>query len=1065
MPPSQDPPSGHISIRGARQHNLKNLDLDLPLGQLTVITGPSGSGKTSLAFHTLFAEGQRRYVETFSPYVRQFFDRMDKPAVDRIDGIPPAIAIEQKNTIRTTRSTVGTLTEINDYLKLLYPRLAKAHDPRTGKEIRPDTPASILKSILGEHSGQNLLITFPVTLPENTALADFLPILNSQGYLRLLLPDGQVLRTDTVAGLQPGDPNQRAVGSQPADTANAANNPPQTLHIIQDRLKASENNSSRLHEALETALRLGKGQCAVFNPESATHEHFDTTWHPLRQPTPALFSFNNPLGACPDCRGFGRVIGIDLDKAIPDHRLSLKKGAIKPFEGERGAECQRDLLRHCPAVGIDPRTPYRELSPGQQHWIKYGERTKKSPLSSLEQSEQLWEEGKWYGIKGFFDWLETKSYKMHVRVFLARYRAYTTCDTCQGTRLQPEALAFTIKNKTLPELWQVPIDELATFARDLQSEILAAPSADPSLKLILDEITSRLHYLQQVGLGYLTLDRPARTLSGGEIARVNLTTCLGSALTHTLFVLDEPTVGLHARDIGRLTGIMHSLRDKGNTLLVVEHDDAVMHAADRLLDIGPGSGEHGGQLTYQGPPPRNLGVPPETTSPPRNLGVSPETTSPATKSHKSPQSLHPAAEGSQGKLSSATLPYLSGQKSIPRPENYRAATRFLEIRHATCHNLKDLSLDLPLDTFVCLTGVSGSGKSTLAHPVIHRHLARHFGHPLDEEPAPAELSGLEQLADVQLIDQSPLARTPRSTPAVLLGAFTHIRELFALQTGESPGFFSFNSGKGRCDRCGGNGFEKVEMQFLSDLFLTCPACHGSRYNAAALQHHYQGQNIADILQLTATEALDFFRAEGFQPADPSHPRRLEAHNTSPPTKKEAALLGKIATKLQPLIDTGLGYLRLGQPLNTLSGGEAQRLKLCQLLTQIPTSKSKVDASSTLLILDEPTTGLHFTDIEKLLRIFHRLVDSGYSLLVIEHHLDVIKNADHIIDLGPEAGQHGGQITAQGSPEEVAQTDTHTGRALASLGKTQKAKNSQPKATPATQSPNPPLESSSLGSCV
>ena len=931
-----------ICIRGARQHNLKNLNLEIPVGKITVVTGPSGSGKSSLAFHTLYAEGQRRYVETFSPYVRQFFDRMDKPEVDRIDGIPPAIAIEQKNTIRTTRSTVGTLTEVNDYLKLLYPRLAKGFHPKTGEEVRPDNPKSILEWVTLNHQDENILVLFPIPVPSYTTPDDLFPFLNSQGYLRIYLDD-KVIRTDSAPSLK---------------------KLPREVLIIQDRLKVTVRNKSRLTESFEQALALGKGTAAVSSAEGVL-KTFTTSWAPLVKPTPSLFSFNSPLGACNNCRGFGKVIGIDLDKAIPNHLISLRKGAIKPFQGERGEDCQRDLLKNCKEAGINPNLRWNELDPDQQRWVKYGERSNKSPLSSLEQSEALWQEGRWYGIQGFFDWLETKAYKMHVRVFLSRYRAYTECPECQGTRLQPDALHFKILGKTLPELWHIPLDQLLSFFEEITAS--HAP-LDKTTDLVLHEITSRLSYLCQVGLGYLSLDRQARTLSGGEIARVNLTTCLGSALTQTLFVLDEPTVGLHHRDINRLTRVMHNLRDKGNTLVVVEHDEAVMHQADQLIDMGPEAGEHGGEITYQGPAKTN------------------------------------------SKNKSLTLQYLSGKKSIPLPRKLRETRAHLSIKEASANNISNLSLDLPLGVFTCLTGVSGSGKSTLAHPIIYNNLARHFGLSIDDEPAPAKITGIDELRGVELIDQSPLSRTPRSTPAVLLGAFEHIRQLLSLTSSAkrdhlTPGYFSFNSGSGRCQRCSGNGFEKVEMQFLSDLYLTCPECNGTRFTKAAESYRYHQKSVVDFLRLTASEAMEFL--EGIEGL----------------TNKENLLLSKTRKALQPLVETGLGYLRLGQPLNTLSGGEAQRLKLCRLLT------STSGSVNTLLVLDEPTTGLHFSDIEKLLTVFHRLVDVGYSLLVIEHQADVIKNADHVIEIGPEAGLNGGLIVFEGTPKQLAKKKTHTGLAI------------------------------------
>jgi excinuclease ABC subunit A len=939
-----------IALRGCRQHNLRGIDLDIPLGKLTVVTGPSGSGKSSLAFHTLYAEGQRRYVETFSPYVRQFFDRMDKPLVDSIEGIPPAIAIEQKNHVRTTRSTVGTLTEINDYLKLLYARLAIGFDPKTGDEIRPDSPESAAAWADENLPGENILVTFPIPVPADAKPEDLFPFLNSQGYLRVLIK-GETLRTDETP---------------PAKL-------PAALLVIQDRLKVTTRNRSRLLEALEAAFNLGKGHATISLSENSKlktekSRSFTTSWtnprtgFTLRAPTPALFSFNSPLGACPKCRGFGRVIGIDLDKAVPDPSLTLRQGAIKPFQGDRGEECQRDLVRNCRERGIDLNTPWEDLDEDTREWIYYGDRRTSSP----EDLEELWQSGGWYGVKGFFDWLGTKAYKMHVRVFLSRYRSYTTCDACRGKRLQPESLCFKIEGKSLPDLWQLPIAELLPFASSLITGHSALGTKDSTLKLVLTEIHSRLHYLSEVGLSYLTLDRPTRTLSGGEVERVNLTTCLGASLTGTLFVLDEPTVGLHPRDIDRLVGVMHGLRDKGNTLVVVEHEQTVMEAADNLVDIGPGAGQHGGTVIFHG------------------------------------------AVG-KSKSKTGTLPWLTGEKSIAVPKKRRKPTkRKLSIKGATRHNIHKLDADIPLGLFVCLTGVSGSGKSTFAKGILYLNVARKLGIETNEDPAPIrELLGTNHLDGIELVDQTAVARTPRSTPAVYLGAFDPIRQLFAC-TEEAKardlktGFFSFNSGEGRCDRCAGNGFEKVEMQFLSDIYVTCPDCEGKRYKPSTLEFHYRGKSIHDILDSTVSEAIEFYEDKNGIP--PSHAKRHD----------------QIIKILTPLVQVGLGYLKLGQALNTLSGGESQRLKLCQLL-------SASSAGNKLLILDEPTTGLHFSDIENLLAVFQQLVDSGHSLLVIEHNLDVIKSADWIIDLGPEAGKGGGRIVAQGSPEQVAKASTPTAK--------------------------------------
>jgi excinuclease ABC subunit A len=952
-------PVSAIRIHGCRQHNLRNLSLDIPLGKLTVVTGPSGSGKSSLAFHTLYAEGQRRYVETFSPYVRQFFDRMDKPDVDSIEGIPPAIAIEQKNHVRTTRSTVGTLTEINDYLKLLFARLAEGRDPRTGEIIRPDSPESAAAWALEHVSGRAVVVSFPIPIPPGTGARELFSFLNQQGYLRIL-HKGEVLRTDDTP---------------PENIANFG----AAVQVLQDRINLTHRNRARLLEALEAAFHLGKGHATISS--EGLSRVFTTTWtnpatgFTLRAPTPALFSFNSPLGACPKCRGFGRIIGLDLGKAVPDPTLSISKGAIRPFQGERGDECQRDLLRCCKERGLDVRTPWEDLTDQEREWIYYGDSGKTD--ASMEELDELWSSGGWYGVKGFFDWLETKAYKMHVRVFLSRYRSYTTCGACRGRRLQPEAQCFTIHGKTLPDLWAMPVSELVPwFAELLRRQSSAKPN--PALATVLNEVFSRLSYLQQVGLGYLTLDRTTRTLSGGEVERVNLTTCLGASLTGTLFVLDEPTVGLHARDIDRLVSVMHQLRDKGNTLVVVEHEQSVMMAADHLVDLGPGSGRDGGTLIFEGPPPAR--------------GV---------------RASRRSAGGASG-----TIPWLTGQRSIPVPETRRKpAKEVLRIRGASRHNLRKLDLDLPLGRFVCMTGVSGSGKSTLAHDVIYLNLARKLGLDIEDEPAfVREMKITGRISAVRLVDQSAVARTPRSTPAVFLGAFDPIRQLFCeipvgRSAGLKPGFFSFNSGDGRCDRCSGNGFEKVEMQFLSDLYVTCPDCSGKRYKASTMEYLLHGKSVADVLDLTSAEAVEF----------------LSAINDNP---KMARLAAQAVAMLEPLIEVGLDYVRLGQPLNTLSGGESQRLKLCQLIHRSPAA-----AGSELLILDEPTTGLHFSDIRNLLGVFQKLVDAGHSLLVIEHNFEVIKSADWIIDLGPDAGRDGGRIVATGTPEQVAKLESPTGRYL------------------------------------
>ena len=941
-----------ISVRGARQNNLQGIDIDIPLGQLTVITGASGSGKSSLAFQTLYAEGQRRYVETFSPYTRQFFDRMDKPRVDSIDGIPPAIAIEQQNAVKSTRSTVGTITEINEYLKLLFPRICRGYDPVSGEEIEPETTESIhrkARTRFGKDAA--VLVLFSIPVPKDSSRDDLFDFLQQQGYLRVVI-FGEVYRTD--------DPSAYRRKTIPA-----------SVEVVQDRLNL--NRKTRFLEAVERSLFLGRGEVTIADPDLDERMTLAAGWtNPetgvvLPEPTPNLFSFNHPLGACPECRGFGRVIGIDLDKAMPDKSLSIAEGLVRAFWGEAYYECQDDLERCARKKGISLVTPFDELTAEEQKWIVEGE---------IKDEEEAWDMGLWYGVNGFFRWLESRSYKMHVRIFLSRFRSYTTCPKCDGTRLQPDALNFRVNGKSLPDLWQMPIDELLEFVDRIE-----LPRSDRAAETVFQDIRNRIFYLTEVGLSYLDLDRPTRTLSGGEIERVNLTACLGANLTGTLFVLDEPTVGLHPRDVSRLIGVMHRLRDLGNTLVVVEHEESVIRAADHLIDIGPGRGETGGKLVYAGP------------------GCA--TNARAKRELKQ----HPDA---------LTLQYLSGQKSIPIPENTREASDWIEIERATQHNLGKLDVRIPLGVFCCVSGVSGSGKSTLIHSVLFENAARELGMGGSEQPGSCKkITGLSALENIVMVDQSPLTKTPRSTPAVYTGVFEPIRKLFAESIeGKSreitPGYFSFNSGAGRCERCLGNGAERVEMQFLSDLWVTCPECEGRRYTTEALEIQFEGKNVHEVLEMTVTTAIDFF--------EPLKDRKAE----------------KIVDGLRILADVGLGYLRLGQPLTTLSGGESQRLKLVGHLIEKSGKKKKTSKrKTTLFLFDEPTTGLHLDDTRMLLQVFDRLVEAGDSVVVIEHNLDVIKCADHVIELGPGAGKHGGEIVFTGKPANLAASGTETGRYLAS----------------------------------
>ena len=990
--------AGCIEIRGARQNNLKGIDVDLPLGKLTVVTGPSGSGKSSLAFDTIYAEGQRRYVETFSPYMRQFLDRMDKPRVDEIRGIPPAIAIEQANPVKSSRSTVGTMTEINDYLKLLWPRIASAFCPNCGREIRPETAKSVADQVLRDCGGQNILVTFWVSVPAKTEPRAFFDFLQQQGYLRIWI-DNAIVRVDA-------DPKIKRLGAR--------------VQVIQDRITINPENRARLVEAIETALRFGKGKINVIplsdvdQLSTINHQPFSTDWHcahcdlDIRAPTPGLFSFNNPLGACPECRGFGRTIAIDLNKAIPDRSLSIKEGVVRVFRGVEFGESQKDLLRACAREEIDINIPFEELPKADQAFVINGEKR------SGEYTDDDYENDRWYGVRGFFRWLESKTYKMHVRVLLSRYRAYTTCPRCNGGRFQPEALNFRIVaaaydrrpnssdahrtqlQLTLPEFAALPIAN----ARDFLSQIDIAPNGSTA-QMLRNEICARLNYLCDVGVGYLTLDRSTRTLSGGEVQRVNLTTCLGASLVNTLFIMDEPSVGLHPRDVGRLVRVMHNLRDKGNTLLVVEHEEQIIRAADNLIDIGPGRGERGGELVWNGTLDDFVGQAPRLPN----------------------ARMASDALALQCFPASLTRDYLTGRKSIPVPKSRRRSTSSIKITGASQHNLKNIDVDLPLGVFTCVTGVSGSGKSTLIYDVLYRNMLRAKGNSSDQEPGACKsVTGAHRIGEIVMVDQAPLARTPRSTPILYLGLYDRVRELFAAQPeamaqGLTASAFSFNSGSGRCERCAGTGFEKIEMQFLSDLYVRCAECEGCRFQSHVLKVKLHGKSIHDLLKLTVSEAIEFFAQIG------------ERRNLSEP--------------LAVLEEVGLGYLRLGQPLNTLSGGESQRLKLVRHLAESENAqRSKNDESvignsqptiGNLFIFDEPTTGLHFDDVAMLLRLLQRLIDRGHSVVVIEHNLEVIKCADWIVDLGLEAGNEGGWVVASGTPEQIAKVkNSHTGRFLRSV---------------------------------
>src|SRR5437762_3173504 len=955
-----------IVIRGARQNNLKNLSLELPTNELVVVTGVSGSGKSSLVFDTLYAEGQRRYVETFSPYARQFLDRMDKPQVDAIEGIPPAIAIDQTNPVRTSRSTVGTMTELNDHLKLLFARAGRLFCRGCGRPVRRDTPASVYEQLAAraETAGDpRLIVSFPVAVPKNFKEEEVQALLKAQGYDRIHARTGAL------------------------------------LEVVQDRVKISSAEKTRLIEGIEAALKIAQGKVNVYPLDAegkpASPWRYSSDLHcpdcdiHYSEPLPSLFSFNSPLGACETCRGFGRVIGIDYGLIVPDESKTLREGAIRPWQSPSFHECQDDIEKYAKKRGVPLDVPFRGLSARERAWVLEGEPEWLSWRKSWP--------GVWYGVARFFRWLETKAYKMHVRVLLSRYRAYTPCSACGGARLKPEALLWRVGTKedadrvldptrrfrpaganfsdealralpglTVHDLVLLPAERTRAFFEQLH---LPAP-LDEATELLLTEIRARLRYVHEVGLGYLTLDRQSRTLSGGEVQRINLTTALGTSLVNTLFVLDEPSIGLHPRDMGRVIGVMQRLRDAGNSLVVVEHDPQIMFAADRILDMGPGPGERGGEIVFFG----------------------------------APEKLKAEA--------SLTGEYLSGRRQATHARNEAPASKFLQVLGAAEHNLKNLDVSIPLGRLVCVTGVSGSGKSTLMQDVLYPALLRAKGKPTEAPGAYRELKGAELVSEVVLVDQSPIGKTTRSNPASYVGAFDCIRDLFSRtdvskERRYTAGTFSFNSGNGRCPTCGGNGFEHVEMQFLSDVYLRCPDCNGKRFRDEVLEIVVDGKSIADVLELTVSEALAFFRDHSEVPA---------------------ALKHAVETALAPLADVGLEYLRVGQPVPTLSGGEAQRLKLAGHLVQA-SSKPKGERGS-LFLFDEPTTGLHFDDVAKLLSAFRQLIAAGHSLVVIEHNLDVIRASAWLIDLGPEDGDAGGATVCTGTPEEVAKhASSHTGKAL------------------------------------
>lgn len=967
-----------IIVRNARVNNLKNISFTIPLNSLTVVTGVSGSGKSSLAFNTIYAEGQRRYVESLSAYARQFLERMDKPEVDEVVGICPAIAISQKNTTRNPRSTVATQTEIYDYLRLLFARIGETSCRRCGSLVRRDTPQSITEQALAWPEGTRFYVLFPAVAGMETAGSLPEEVTESTASKRKTKPAAPKKRKKAAASSQETSsrihlqahlmslmqrgltrlyhaPTETILELQSPDSFEAESF--DGYFVLVDRLVVRSDLANRLVDSLEVCFQEGHGQVVLRTVGPSSEEHWFSEKYECKgcgleylPPEPRLFSFNNPYGACPTCQGFGNTIGVDLSLVIPDRTLSLEEGAIEPFTKPQFEWWRGELKKFTRRRGISMNTPFEELSQTEQRLIIHGEYDT---------------QGEFPGVLGLFDWLETKKYKLHVRVLIAKYRGYTICGTCRGGRLRPEAQDVRVCGKTLPEVCRMSIREAAAFfaAPDLTTEQLAIAER------LLAEVRARLRFMLDVGLDYLTLDRLASTLSGGEAQRIQLATHLGSSLVGALYVLDEPSIGLHPRDSDRLIRLLQNLRDIGNTVLVVEHEAEMMRAADHILDIGPGAGELGGEVVFEG---SYQGL----------IAAESSLTGKYLRGECQVSGIHP--------LVSRKVP--SGPPTAARQQ--------IAIRGARAHNLRGIDVEIPLQSLVCITGVSGSGKSTLVHDCLYaglKHLRGEWQGPVGQF---SSLEGGKHLDDVILVDQSPIGRTPRSNPVTYIKVYDAIREAFATTReaqarGYNAGHFSFNVAGGRCDVCNGDGTVTVEMQFLADVELVCEECKGTRFKSSLLEVRYRGRTIHEVLQMTVREAIGFF-----------------------------AQTPRIAGKLKVLDDVGLGYLRLGQSATTLSGGEAQRVKLASYLGRKAGEKS-------LYIFDEPTTGLHFDDIQKLLTSFRRLLETGASIVVIEHNLDVIRTADWIIDLGPEGGANGGQVVAVGPPEAIKLVpDSHTGRFLA-----------------------------------
>ncbi len=910
--------NGAIRVVGARQHNLKNIDVAIPLGLITTVTGVSGSGKSSLVHDILYAEGQRRYVETFSAYTRQFMDRMDRPRVERVEGILAAVAIDRRSSVRTARSTVGTMTQITDYMKLFMARSGVLHCRGCGRPVKRHSPRDVWESLHRTAEGTTIVLTFP-RIANKQSFREIRKELMGQGYFRVF-EEGRIIPLEDY---------------KPVDGVE--------IQVVADRFMLKPADQKRIMDSVEEAFRRGSGHLLVHIPNRealrfSSHLHCPYCDIQYRDPTPNLFSFNSPLGACRQCNGFGRIIDVDMDLVVPDPGKSLSQGAIRPWwTGDVARMAFHEMIEHCRYRGIPTDIPFQDLSPKHRQVILEGD-------------------DEFYGVRGFFRWLESRTYRMHVRVFLSRYRTYLTCPLCQGARFVEESLLYRIQGLNMAQFYSLNVGKALEFIQGLEFEI----SHDPAAQMLEREIESRLRYLSEVGLDYLTLDRASRTLSGGELERVSLTTALGASLVNTLYILDEPSIGLHPRDNARLVSFLRRLRDLGNTVVLVEHDPEIIASSDNVLDLGPGPGERGGQVVYAGPPEQ------------------------ISQEHRS-----------------VTGRYLSGATSVPIPHQRRSPDRkwWFRIRAAAQHNLKSVDVDIPLGLLVCITGVSGSGKSTLVEEVIYRGLLRERGLPTERPGAYRALEGAETLGEVIMVDQEPITRSPRSVPVTFIKAFDPIRRTFASeslarQRGYGAGAFSFNSEAGRCPTCHGNGFEVVEMQFLSDLLITCPDCGGRRFRPDVLEVLHKGRSIADVLEMTIKQGMALFSE-----------------------------CPEVIHSLEPLVMVGLEYLKLGQPISTLSGGECQRLKLARYLG--PTK-----SCNNLYLFDEPTTGLHPDDIARLVSALHTLVDQGNTVLVIEHNMDLVKCADYVIDMGPEGGDEGGLVVVSGTPEEVSRcAESHTARFL------------------------------------